>query len=88
MFLEHIITQTRADLAQRKQELPLEEVQCLAAAQSGPRDLLVALRHVKSDAVILSPSLCHPERSEGSNSLRVNSAKDLCVRRARPTARA
>ena len=46
MFLERIITQTRADLAQRKHELPLEEVQCLAVAQSGPRDLLAALRHV------------------------------------------
>ncbi|HET8853797.1 MAG TPA: indole-3-glycerol phosphate synthase TrpC, partial [Ktedonobacteraceae bacterium] len=47
MFLERIITQTRADLAQRKHELPLEEVQCLAAARPRPRDLLAALRHVK-----------------------------------------
>jgi indole-3-glycerol phosphate synthase/phosphoribosylanthranilate isomerase len=47
MFLERIITQTRADLAQRKHELPLVEVQCLAAARPRPRDLLEALRHVK-----------------------------------------
>ncbi len=55
MFLERIITQTRADLAQHKHELPLEEVQCLAAAQSGPRDLLAALRHVK---VAVGASAC------------------------------
>ncbi len=45
--LHRIITQTCADLAQRKHELPLVEVQCLAAAQPSPRDLLAALRHVK-----------------------------------------
>ncbi|GAC1344992.1 MAG: bifunctional indole-3-glycerol-phosphate synthase TrpC/phosphoribosylanthranilate isomerase TrpF [Ktedonobacteraceae bacterium] len=44
MFLDRIVTQTRLDLQQRKQEHPLEEIQRLAAAQSRPRDLLAALR--------------------------------------------
>ena len=47
MFLERIITHTRADLAQRKHELPLEEVRLLAVEQSRPRVLLAGLRHGK-----------------------------------------
>jgi len=44
MFLERIVSTTRADLEQRERELPLEEVRRLAAAQTAPRDLLEALR--------------------------------------------
>src|SRR5579872_591233 len=44
MFLEKIVAQTRSDLVERKRELPLEEVQRLAAAQPAPRDLYAALR--------------------------------------------
>ena len=44
MFLEKIVAQTKIDLAERKRELPLEELQSLAAAQPAPRDLYAALR--------------------------------------------
>src|SRR5260370_1941747 len=44
MFLERIVSTTRADLEQRERELPLEEVQRLALAQPAPRDFLEALR--------------------------------------------
>ena len=44
MFLEKIVAQTQADLAERQREMPLEEVQRLAAAQPAPRDLYAALR--------------------------------------------
>src|SRR5215469_10887884 len=44
MFLERIVSTTRADLEQRKREQPLEEVQRLALAQPVPRDLTEALR--------------------------------------------
>ena len=36
MFLDQIVSQTRADLEQRKSELPLEDLQHLAAAQPPP----------------------------------------------------
>ena len=44
MFLEKIVAQTKIDLAERKGEQPLEEVQRLAAEQPAPRDLSAALR--------------------------------------------
>jgi indole-3-glycerol phosphate synthase / phosphoribosylanthranilate isomerase len=44
MFLDQIVSQTRADLEQRKRAVPLEELQRLAVAQPAPRDLLEALR--------------------------------------------
>ncbi len=44
MFLDRIVTQTRTDLEQRKQEQPLETVMTLAHAQSRPRDLFAALK--------------------------------------------
>src|SRR5581483_2463529 len=44
MFLEKIVAQTQNDLAERQREIPLEEVQRLAAAQPAPRDLYAALR--------------------------------------------
>jgi indole-3-glycerol phosphate synthase/phosphoribosylanthranilate isomerase len=42
MFLDRIVTQTRADLDQRKREIPLEELQRRAALQGPPRDLVAA----------------------------------------------
>lgn len=61
MILNQIVTQTRSDLAQRKQETSLEEVQALAAAQTTPRDALAALRaehkvHVIAEVKRASPS--------------------------------
>ena len=44
MFLEQIVSKTRADLEQRKLVVPFEEQQRLALSQSTPRDLLKALR--------------------------------------------
>ncbi len=44
MFLDRIVTQTRNDLEQRKQEQPLEAVRILAHAQPEPRDLFAALQ--------------------------------------------
>src|SRR5437899_10979110 len=44
MFLDRIVTQTRLDLEQRKQTVPLEEMRQLAVIQPAPRDLLAALR--------------------------------------------
>lgn len=44
MFLDRIVTQTRIDLEQRKQEQPLETVMQLAHAQPEPRDLFTALQ--------------------------------------------
>ncbi|MHB8600634.1 MAG: bifunctional indole-3-glycerol-phosphate synthase TrpC/phosphoribosylanthranilate isomerase TrpF [Ktedonobacteraceae bacterium] len=44
MFLDCIVTQTRIDLEQRKQEQPLETVMALAHAQPEPRDLFAALK--------------------------------------------
>src|SRR5437588_1079959 len=43
MFLDRIVAQTRLDLEQRKQELPLEEMMRLAMSQPPPRDLLEAI---------------------------------------------
>ncbi len=43
MFLERIVAQTKNDLEQRKREIPLVEVQRLAAAQPAPLDLYAAL---------------------------------------------
>ncbi len=42
MFLDRIVTQTRADLVQRKIDQPLEELQRLAVEQPLPRDFLAA----------------------------------------------
>src|SRR3984893_6789892 len=43
MFLERIVAQTKNDLEQRKREIPLEEVQRLAAAKPAPLNLYAAL---------------------------------------------
>jgi indole-3-glycerol phosphate synthase/phosphoribosylanthranilate isomerase len=62
MFLERIVTQTRADLEQRKREVPLEEMQLLAVAQSRPRDLLAALRQESKVALIAEVKRASPSK--------------------------
>ncbi len=62
MFLERIITQTSADLERRKQELPLEEVRRLAAAQPEPRDLLAALRKRSKVSLIAEVKRASPSK--------------------------
>jgi indole-3-glycerol phosphate synthase/phosphoribosylanthranilate isomerase/anthranilate synthase/indole-3-glycerol phosphate synthase/phosphoribosylanthranilate isomerase len=54
MFLDRIVTQTRLDLEQRKLEKPLAEIQCLAAVQPEPRDLLAALRSERSQVRLIA----------------------------------
>src|SRR5450432_3587508 len=61
MFLERIVTQTVADLEQRKHEIPLEELQRRASAQPPPRDLAAALSprsqvHLIAEVKRASPS--------------------------------
>src|SRR5437588_10822137 len=52
MFLDQIVTQTRLDLEQRKQERPLEEMMRLAMSQPPPRDLLEAIRPGRSKSQV------------------------------------
>ncbi len=61
MFLDRIVTQTRADLEVRKRENPLEEVQRQAFEQPVPRDLLKAFEprsrvHLIAEVKRASPS--------------------------------
>ena len=61
MFLDRIVTQTRADLVQRKIDYPLAELQRLAAEQALPRDLLAAFTprsriHLIAEVKRASPS--------------------------------
>ncbi len=61
MFLNRIVTQTRADLVQRKIDVPLEEVQQLARAQERPRDMVAAFTprsrvHLIAEVKRASPS--------------------------------
>ncbi len=61
MFLDRIVTQTRADLVQRKIDLPLAELQRLSAEQAPPRDLLAAFTprsrvHLIAEVKRASPS--------------------------------
>jgi len=61
MFLERIVTQTRADLVQRKIDHPLAEVQQLAHEQTPPRDLVAAFTprsrtHLIAEVKRASPS--------------------------------
>jgi indole-3-glycerol phosphate synthase/phosphoribosylanthranilate isomerase len=62
MFLDHIVTQTGIDLAQRKRELPLETLQRLAAAQPGPRSLLTALQHKRHVRLIAEVKRASPSK--------------------------
>src|SRR5579863_2058731 len=43
MFLDNIVNQTRIDLEQRKQEMPLAQIVQLASRRPGPRNLQAAL---------------------------------------------
>jgi indole-3-glycerol phosphate synthase / phosphoribosylanthranilate isomerase len=65
MFLDQIVSQTRADLEQRKSELPLEDLQHLAAAQAPPRDFLGALRPVSKSKVSLIAEVKRASPSKG-----------------------
>lgn len=61
MILDRIVARSRIDLEQRKEEVPLAEVQARAAAQSAPRDALAALQarnavHVIAEVKRASPS--------------------------------
>jgi indole-3-glycerol phosphate synthase/phosphoribosylanthranilate isomerase len=61
VILEQIVARTRADLQERKREVPLQEVQARAAAQPAPLDALAALRannavHVIAEVKRASPS--------------------------------
>src|SRR6266851_6420179 len=65
MFFDQIVSQTRADLEQRKSELPLEDLQHLAAAQPPPRDFLGALRPVSKSKVSLIAEVKRASPSKG-----------------------
>ncbi len=61
MFLDRIVAQTKLDLAQRKQDLPLEALRQQAFAQPAPRDLLAAFTpssrvHMIAEVKRASPS--------------------------------
>ena len=61
MFLDKIVDQTRIDIAQRKLELPLEQLQQLAMEQPRPRDVLEAFEsrdkvHLIAEVKRASPS--------------------------------
>lgn len=62
MFLEKIVAQTKEDLAERKREMPLEEVQRLAAAQPAPRDLYAALREGSDIKLIAEVKRASPSK--------------------------
>ncbi|MGH2494508.1 MAG: bifunctional indole-3-glycerol-phosphate synthase TrpC/phosphoribosylanthranilate isomerase TrpF [Ktedonobacteraceae bacterium] len=62
MFLEKIVAQTKNDLAGRKREMPLAEVQRLAAAQPAPRDLYAALRNGSAIKLIAEVKRASPSK--------------------------
>ena len=65
MFLDQIVTQTRADLERRKRQVPLQEIQRLAVAQHVPRDLLEALRHGSKSSISLIAEVKRASPSKG-----------------------
>ena len=65
MFLEQIVSKTRADLEQRKLVMPLEEQRRLALAQSTPRDLLEALRAQSKSKIGLIAEVKRASPSKG-----------------------
>src|SRR5579859_517400 len=65
MFLDQIVSQTRADLEQRKCLQPLEDLQRLALAQAAPRDLLEALRHHPKSKISLIAEVKRASPSKG-----------------------
>jgi indole-3-glycerol phosphate synthase / phosphoribosylanthranilate isomerase len=62
MFLDRIVTQTRADLKQRKHELPFEEVKRLATAQPESRDLRQALSYGSTTRLIAEVKRASPSK--------------------------
>ena len=62
MFLDRIVTQTRIDLEQRKQALPIEEVKRLAAAQSEPRDFRQSLSYGSTIRLIAEVKRASPSK--------------------------
>jgi indole-3-glycerol phosphate synthase/phosphoribosylanthranilate isomerase len=62
MFLDRIVEQTRRDLLERKQELPLEEVRQQAYAQPEARDFLAALARPKSVQLIAEVKRASPSK--------------------------
>jgi indole-3-glycerol phosphate synthase/phosphoribosylanthranilate isomerase len=65
MFLDQIVAQTKTDLEQRKREVPLEEQQRLAVAQTVPRDLLEALRPGSKSRISLIAEVKRASPSKG-----------------------
>ena len=62
MFLEKIVAQAKNDLAERKRELSLVEVQRLAAAQPAPRDLYAALRQGSNIKLVAEVKRASPSK--------------------------
>jgi indole-3-glycerol phosphate synthase / phosphoribosylanthranilate isomerase len=65
MFLEQIVSKTRADLEQRKLVVPFEEQLRLALSQSTPRDLLEALRDQSTSRIGLIAEVKRASPSRG-----------------------
>lgn len=62
MFLEKIVEQTKSDLAERKREIPLDEIQRLAVAQPAPLNLYIALRSNSSIKLIAEVKRASPSK--------------------------
>lgn len=62
MFLDRIVTQTRADLEQHKRTLPLAELQRRAATQPQPRNLSAALRQESNISLIAEVKRASPSK--------------------------
>src|SRR5579884_715855 len=62
MFLDRIVTQTLADLEERKHEVPLEEVRLRADQQPSPRDLLAPFRPASGIRLIAEVKQASPSK--------------------------
>jgi len=65
MFLDQIVSQTRADLEQRKYVLPLEDLRHLALAQTAPRNFEEALRSRSKSRISLIAEVKRASPSKG-----------------------
>jgi len=79
MFLDQIVSQTRADLEQRKRELPLEELQRLAVAQASPRDFLEALQPRLKSKINLIAEVKRASPSKGMFAPYVDAVELACT---------
>ena len=77
MFLDRIVTQTRIDLEQRKQEQSLADVQELANQQPPPRDLLHALTSTREVRLIAEVKRASP--SKGLLAPHLNPVEQACI---------